>query len=181
MKRIFLVGYMGVGKTTLGKALARRLSLSFIDLDLFIQARYQKTVKQMFADFGEDGFRDIERKVLSEVSDFENVVISTGGGTPCFFDNMDLMNKKGKTVYLEASTEVLFKRLHPRKDKRPLLYGKSDEELLSFIKENLEKRTPFYRKAKYIFNPQGEIGRNDINKQIELLLFQLNININEKD
>ena len=88
MQRIFLIGYMGVGKTTLGKALADRTGLSFIDLDLFIEGRYRKTIRQIFEAEGEEAFREIERKALHEVAEFEDIVLSTGGGTPCFFDNM---------------------------------------------------------------------------------------------
>ena len=85
MTRIFLIGYMGAGKTTLGKAFAREMSLNFIDLDWFIEERFHKTVQQLFLERGEDGFRELERKMLHEVAEFEDVVVSTGGGTPCFF------------------------------------------------------------------------------------------------
>ena len=103
MQRIFLIGYMGVGKTTLGKALADRTGLSFIDLDLFIEGRYRKTIRQIFEAEGEEAFREIERKALHEVAEFEDIILSTGGGTPCFFDNMTYMNSVGTTVYLKAS------------------------------------------------------------------------------
>ena len=101
MKRIFLIGYMGAGKTTVGKVLSRQLELSFIDLDHYIEGRYHKTVGQLFAEKGEDAFRDIERRMLREVAAFEDVLVSTGGGAPCFFDNMEFMNGAGQTVYLE--------------------------------------------------------------------------------
>lgn len=84
MKRIFLIGYMGAGKTTVGKVLSRQLELSFIDLDHYIEGRYHKTVGQLFAEKGEDAFRDIERRMLREVAAFEDVLVSTGGGAPCF-------------------------------------------------------------------------------------------------
>ena len=99
MKRIFLIGYMGAGKTTVGKVLSRQLGLSFVDLDHYIEGRYHKTVGQLFAEKGEEAFREIERRMLREVAAFENVLISTGGGTPCFFDNMEFMNAYGTTVY----------------------------------------------------------------------------------
>ena len=101
MTRIFLIGYMGAGKTTLGKAFAREMSLNFIDLDWFIEERFHKTVQQLFLERGEDGFRELERKMLHEVAEFEDVVVSTGGGTPCFFDNMEYMNDCGDTVFLD--------------------------------------------------------------------------------
>ena len=105
MERVFIVGYMGSGKTTVGRQLARSLSLQFIDLDAFIEGKYRKTISQLFEERGEDDFRKLERQALLEVAEFENVVISTGGGTPCFFDNMALMNRSGTTVYLQAEPE----------------------------------------------------------------------------
>ena len=94
MTRILLTGYMGAGKTTLGRALATKLGLTFIDLDCYIEERFRKTISQIFAEKGEEGFRDIERRMLHEVAEFEDIIISTGGGTPCFFDNIDYMNSK---------------------------------------------------------------------------------------
>ena len=111
MRRIFLIGYMGAGKTTMGKELSKQSGLSFIDLDHFMEGRYRKTVRQLFEEKGEETFRQIEKKALHEVADFENVVISTGGGTPCFFDNMAYMNSIGTTVYLKASPQGLSERL----------------------------------------------------------------------
>ena len=92
MVRIFLTGYMGAGKTTLGKAFARQMNIPFIDLDWYIEERFHKTVGELFIERGETGFRELERNMLHEVAEFENVVISTGGGAPCFYDNMDFMN-----------------------------------------------------------------------------------------
>ena len=111
MIRIFLTGYMGAGKTTLGKAFAREQGLSFIDLDWYIEGRYHKSIPQLFAERGEEGFRTLERNMLHEAGEFEDVVISTGGGTPCFFDNMDYMNSHGQTVFLDVCPDVLFRRL----------------------------------------------------------------------
>lgn len=99
MVRIFLTGYMGAGKTTLGKAFARQMDIPFVDLDWYIEERFHKTVGELFTERGETGFRELERNMLHEVAEFENVVISTGGGAPCFFDNMDFMNRTGKTVF----------------------------------------------------------------------------------
>jgi len=142
---------MGAGKTTLGKAFAKNLGAEFIDLDWFIESRYHKSVHDLFVERGEDVFRDLERKALHEVSDFENVIISTGGGTPCFFDNMDYMNLKGITVFLNVHIDILFSRLRIAKDRRPILQNKSDEELKLFIGDALKDRLPFYEKAKYTF------------------------------
>ena len=151
MTRIFLIGYMGAGKTTLGKAFSRELGLTFIDLDWYIEERFHKTVQQLFSERGEQGFRELEQKMLHEVAEFEDVVISAGGGTPCFFDNMDYMNACGDTVFLQVEPEVLFHRLKVAKQQRPLLANKSDEELMNFICEALQKRHPFYSQAKFLF------------------------------
>jgi len=141
-KRIFLTGYMGAGKTMIGKALGNRMNLSYIDTDHFIENRFKKKVSEIFASEGENRFREIEHNVISELSDFENVVISTGGGLPCFNNNMELMNEKGITVYLEASVDELAARLDASKTVRPVLQGRSGEKLREFISENLEKRRP---------------------------------------
>ena len=149
MTRIILIGYMGAGKTTIGKALSKELGIIFYDLDWYIESRMRKTVSEIFAERGEEGFRQIEYNMLHEVAEFEDVIISCGGGTPCFFDNMDYLNQQGQVVYLKAEPEVLYKHLQMAKVERPLLKGKSKEELLKFIKEQLEKREPFYTKAHY--------------------------------
>ena len=149
MTRIILIGYMGAGKTTIGKALSKELGVIFYDLDWYIESRMRKTVSEIFAERGEEGFRKIEYNMLHEVAEFEDVIISCGGGTPCFFDNMDYMNQQGQVVYLKAEPEVLYKHLQMAKVERPLLKGKSKEDLLTFIKEQLEKREAFYTKARY--------------------------------
>lgn len=151
MKRIFLIGYMGSGKTTLGRAYSKDQGLTFIDLDWYIEERFHKTVQQIFAERGEEGFREIERRMLHEVADFEDVVIAAGGGTPCFFDNMDFMNERGVTVLLQAKPSTLFNRLKVAKSQRPLLADKSDDELMAFIMAGLQKRQAFYSKAQYVF------------------------------
>ena len=149
MTRIILIGYMGAGKTTIGKALSKELGIIFYDLDWYIESRMRKTVSEIFAERGEEGFRKIEYNMLHEVAEFEDVIISCGGGTPCFFDNMDYLNQQGQVVYLKAEPEVLYKHLLMAKVERPLLKGKSEEELLKFIKEQIEKRESYYTKARY--------------------------------
>ncbi|MBR5988326.1 shikimate kinase [Prevotella aff. ruminicola Tc2-24] len=149
MTRIILVGYMGAGKTTIGKALSQELGIVFYDLDWYIENRMRKTVTQIFAEKGEEGFRLIEHNMLHEIAEFEDVIISCGGGTPCFFDNMDYLNEQGQVIYLKATPEVLYKHLLMSKGERPLLKGKSPEELITFIREQLEKREIFYNKARY--------------------------------
>jgi len=162
MKRIFLIGYMGAGKTTVGKDLARQTGLSFIDLDNHIEARYHQTVSQLFKEKGEDEFRQIERRMLQEVATFEDILISTGGGAPCFFDNMAFMKKMGTTIYLKVSVEELAKRLEVCKQTRPILRGKSGEELKTFISENLERREAFYNQADILFDAEVMLTETDV-------------------
>ncbi|OJU46497.1 MAG: shikimate kinase [Bacteroidales bacterium 45-6] len=173
MKRIFLIGYMGVGKTTLGKELAAKIGFQFIDLDHYIQGRYQKTINEIFAELGESKFREIEHKLLKEVAEFEDAVVSTGGGTPCFYDNMDVMKQAGVTVYLKTDPEVLLKRLFAGKDKRPLIKDKSEDELLEFIIENVAKREPFYNQAQIVFETGGLVQRSDIAGHVDKLIEML--------
>ncbi|WP_221657191.1 shikimate kinase [Bacteroides salyersiae] len=169
MIRIFLIGYMGAGKTTLGKAFARKLNLPFVDLDWYMEERFHKTVGELFVERGEAGFRELEKNMLHEVGAFEDVVISTGGGAPCFFDNMDFMNRNGKTVFLNVHPDVLFRRLRVAKQQRPILQGKQDDELKEFIIRALEKRTPFYSQAQYVFNADELEDRSQIEKSVEKL------------
>ena len=149
MKRIILIGYMGSGKTTVGKALSKETGMMFYDLDWYIESRMHKTVAQIFAERGEEGFRKIEYNMLHEVAEFEDVIISCGGGTPCFFDNIDYLNGQGDVCYLKATPEVLYKHLLMGKVERPLIKGKSPEELIKFITEQVGKREEFYTKARY--------------------------------
>lgn len=149
MRRIVLVGYMGSGKTTVGKALSKETGMMFYDLDWYIENRMHTTVSKLFTERGEEAFRKIEYNMLHEVAEFEDVIISCGGGTPCFFDNMDYLNQQGDVVYLKASPETLYKHLLMAKVERPLLKGKSPEELIAYITEHLKERAPFYEKARY--------------------------------
>jgi shikimate kinase len=149
MIRIILIGYMGAGKTTVGKELAKALGVPFYDLDWYIETRMRKTVKQIFDERGEEGFRKLEYNMLHEVAEFENVIVSCGGGTPCFFDNIDYLNQQGDTVYLKAQPDVLYKHLQMGKGVRPLLLNKTPDEVQSFITKQLALREPFYAKAKH--------------------------------
>lgn len=159
--RIFLVGYMGCGKSTIGRKIADLLGMSFVDLDKYIEERYFKSVPAIFAEVGESGFRIKERTALLEVIQFEDVVIGTGGGAPCFFDNMEVMNKNGITVYIAPDTEVLASRLLKSKNERPLIVGKSKEALIDFINEALCSRAPFYEQSKIIIR-----GNNNLDPQL---------------
>ncbi len=168
--RIFLIGYMGVGKTTAGKELAKSLNLEFIDLDHFIQNRYNKAISQIFEEEGETKFREIESKVLEEITSFEDVVVSTGGGAPCFFHNMEIMNKAGLTIYLKADPHLLAERLATCKEKRPLIKDKNDEELHQFVSKSLEVREPFYAKAHVIFETDELVDKYNPDKYLSKLI-----------
>ncbi len=148
MQRIFLIGYMGSGKSTIAKMLANRLGIEYIDMDLHIEQKQFKSVAQLFSEIGEEKFRLLEQQCLHEVSEFENVIISTGGGAPCFFDNMQYMNTRGLTVYLKLSADELAERLeHSHAGKRPLLADRKGKELQKFISGELAKREPYYSQA----------------------------------
>ena len=149
MKSIILAGYMCVGKTTIGKDLARKLHCSFYDLDWYIEERFRTKIPAIFAEKGEAAFRDLERRMLHEVAEFEDIVLSCGGGTPCFFDNMDYMNSVGNVFYLKASPETILRHLAMSRGERPLLKGKSPEELRTYVTAQLAEREPFYTKARY--------------------------------
>jgi shikimate kinase len=164
--RIYLIGYMGCGKSTIGRKLSAFLGLNFIDLDKYIEERYFKTIPVIFAEEGEAAFREKERNSLNEVSQFENVVIGTGGGAPCFFDNMDMMNKSGITIYIAPDNEVLAGRLLKSKTERPLIAGKSKEELTTFIADALQKRGPYYEKAKIIIRGKNELNPEEVVTEI---------------
>lgn len=177
MPKIFLIGYMGSGKTTIGRLLAKKTGLAFIDADLFIENRFRKSVASIFEERGEAGFREIERKVLEEIIGFEDVVISTGGGLPCFFDNMELMNRNGVTVYLKASTEELVKRLEKGKKKRPLICDKNDEELKEFVELNVRRRSEYYDRALYTLETGALASSREIEEKVEELIAYLLIDV----
>jgi shikimate kinase len=149
-KRVYLVGFMGAGKTTFGKMLASRLGYTFLDLDIAFEEKYKTTVDLFFKKYGEEVFRKLEYELLLSTFELEDHVISTGGGTPCFFDSMEQINKHGVSVYLKMPPKALYDRLVHAKKLRPLVAKKSDSELLEFIEQKLAEREPYYSKADYI-------------------------------
>ncbi len=175
MIRIILLGYMGAGKTTVGKELAKALGVTFYDLDWYIESRMRRTVKTLFDERGEDGFRRIEHNMLHEIAEFENVIIGCGGGTPCFFDNMDYMNAQGETIYLKATPEILLEHLKMGKGVRPLLLGKSEEEKLAFITDNLAQREVYYCQAKHTLSVNQMNTFADIAAHIDRIRAMLNV------
>ncbi len=150
--KVFLVGFMGCGKTTLGRLFARRLGWPFLDLDLEIERRAGKTIPDIFQQEGEATFRKLEADALRSLEPLERAVISTGGGAPCFHENMDWMNQHGCTVFLHLDPEALAARLAPQAAHRPLLRGLQGKELLLTIQNQLEARHPFYRRAKFVLD-----------------------------
>ena len=176
MVRVFLMGFMGAGKTTLGKALAAHLGVSFIDLDQYIESRFMKSVSQIFATRGEQGFREIESRLLREVGEFDNVIVSCGGSTPLIGDNMDYMLSQGQTVYLKCSNETLLSRLKTARSQRPLIASKTDDELALFIESETKRREPGYLRAQYICPGDRLESRDQIAETIEYIENLLNLN-----
>ena len=149
---MFIIGYMASGKTTFGRALARRTGLEFIDLDFYIEQRFRKSIADIFAEKGEDEFRRIEAAMLREAGEFENTVVSCGGGTPCFHDNMNYMLSRGDVIWLEASPERITERLIINNARRPLMRGKTPEEIRHSVEEGLATRHKWYSLANIRFN-----------------------------
>lgn len=146
-KPLFLIGFMGSGKTTLGKKLANHLNLKFIDLDQMIVARIGMAIPEYFTLHGEQKFRELESQILKEQAG-ERAVVSTGGGGPCFFDNMQWILENGISIYLYLTPKALHHRLQQSNiASRPALQGLRDEALLQFIEEKLSEREPFYKQA----------------------------------
>jgi shikimate kinase len=150
MAKIFITGYMGSGKSTAGKKLASELGYEFIDLDHFIEKEYNQTIPEIFATKGEKEFRSMENNALKKVLEKKkDVVVACGGGTPCYFNNMELMNNNGITIYLKMSVDALVSRLLQAKEKRPLIQNKTEPELRAFITRQLEKREDQYHQAQF--------------------------------
>lgn len=149
---IFLVGFMGSGKSTVGQRLSGRLGYSFIDMDQRLEAEHGMTINEIFEKLGEKAFRGMENQLLEEMFSLQDTVISTGGGLPCTGNNMDLINEKGVSIYLRMEPEALLHRLSRRKRRRPLIRDLSREELETFIREKLREREPVYLKAHHIIS-----------------------------
>lgn len=168
MKPIFIIGYMCSGKTTFGKALALETGMTFIDLDEYIEKKTGKTISGIFREQGEEFFRKLERESLIEVAEKGgNVIISCGGGTPCFFDNIEIMKRLGETVFLEASEQTLLKRLILYQEQRPIVAGRSAEEIRELIKTQLEVRLPFYLQAGIHWNSDALDSLSEIKESID--------------
>lgn len=158
---IYLIGFMGSGKSTLGRPLANRLGYSFVDLDEQIETHSGCKIADIFAQYGEEYFRNLESQYLKEIAaNKSNLVVSTGGGVPCFNNNMELMNASGVTIYLNLSPKMLADRLSNARATRPLIASKSSDELLQYITQTLAARDEFYSKANVIIaNPSRDVSQ----------------------
>ena len=161
---------MGSGKSTIGRKLAERLKLQFMDLDVYIEDRNRCTIPEIFSKEGENGFRAKEHKALKEVVDFENIIIATGGGVPCFYDNMQIINNAGISIYLDVRPKILAERLLNSKIDRPLIKGKSPSELEDVLATNLIQRNPFYQQAKLIISVGEKETVEELVEKMEIKL-----------
>lgn len=159
--KIFLIGFMGSGKTYWGKAWAQKSYFDFYDLDEIIELEQKKSVTDIFEESGEDHFRKLETTCLRSFSEKDNYILACGGGTACFNDNIKWMNETGTTVYLSASPKYIYDRVKGEKNKRPLIKKLNEQELFFFIEQRLKEREPFYRQAKIIL-PTGELDMETI-------------------
>ncbi|HNZ43738.1 MAG TPA: shikimate kinase [Bacteroidales bacterium] len=166
---IFLTGFMGCGKSSIGLKLAQKISAPFIDMDEQIESRSGKSITEIFHSQGESVFREMEKEVITQlVKSRDNIVVATGGGTACFFDNMEVMNKNGISVYIKTSPELLFSRLKDDARNRPLLTGQKD--LKTFITKKLAERKKYYKKSKYIIEfDQSQTEEEILEKILKLI------------
>ncbi|MFW5706707.1 MAG: shikimate kinase [Bacteroidota bacterium] len=152
---IFLIGFMGSGKSTLGKRLAKKIGYDFVDMDYHIEEQEGMKVPAIFEKKGERYFRDQEKRFLEELEKDANLVVATGGGAPCFGKNIDIMNEKGITVYLKMSPSALASRLERARVIRPLVAGLESEHLRQYIENKLHEREPYYNQAKCIIRGES--------------------------
>ena len=167
MNRIYIVGYMGAGKTTAARRLANHLGWEVVDTDAMFEEKYKISVCDFFNKYDEPLYRKLESEVLKSTADLENVVVSTGGGTACYFDNMEWMNQHGLTVFLRISQKAVVDRLVHAKRKRPLAEGKTEAELTEFVNRHYTSRLPFYEQAKITVKAE-DLDLENLIKQIEI-------------
>lgn len=170
--RVVLVGYMASGKTSLGKVLANEMNLKFIDLDAYIEEKLHKSIPDIFLENGEIFFRKTENALLTEVlTNEEDIILATGGGTPCYGSNMDVINEKSDhSIYLQLSIEALVNRIKDEKEKRPLVKHLNTEDLPEFIGKHLFERRPFYLSAKHTVSGENKDLRTLASEIKSLLL-----------
>lgn len=148
--KIFLVGFMAAGKSLVGRMLAEKMGMAFLDLDEYIESEQKCSIASLFDDKGETHFRMLEARALRKTADLEPSIIATGGGTPCFHNNMEWMNEAGLTIFMEIKAETIVARLQGEKNHRPLVRGKSDQELMQFVANKLTERMAFYNQAQFV-------------------------------
>lgn len=166
MKNIVLVGFSGSGKTTIGRALAQRLGLGFVDLDSAIEEKYHCSIPHIFEKYGESVFRQCEYQTLKEKLACSNIVLSTGGGAPTYKNAMELIHNEAFSIYLNLSEETLFNRLKFSKKNRPLTSSLSDGELRDYVRKTLQKRLPYYQMADLSVNEEDM----DVDKIVEKIM-----------
>jgi len=166
---ISLIGYMGSGKTTIGKDLAKALGYEFIDLDHYISTKNNLSVTEIFNQFGELGFRKREREALHEVLHNTNIVLSVGGGTPVYYDNIDYINSHSESFFLRVQLPQLVKRLEFKKQNRPLIAHLNNEQLTEFIAKHLFERNPFYQKAKHTISITSQSPSEILNDIMKII------------
>jgi shikimate kinase len=159
--KIFLVGFMGSGKSHWGKIWAKRENLSFFDLDTKIEKAFRMKITDIFERKGEDKFRELERYHLRKFENKKNFLLACGGGTPCFSDNLDWMKSQGKVFYLKAEPEYILDKVINETEQRPVLKKINPAELLFFIQKKLIEREPFYSQADFILNVE-DLNENSL-------------------
>lgn len=169
MDKIILIGFMGCGKSTLGKKLANRLGVPFIDSDREIEKIHNRSIGEIFGEHGETGFREMELEFIESLEAKDSFVLATGGGMPCFNNAMSRLNEIGETFYLERSAKELTHRLSHAKSKRPLIEGMSNDELLEFIEDKLGQRKEYYKTADMVLSREEQTPE-ELEKIIQLLL-----------
>jgi shikimate kinase len=153
---IFFIGYMGSGKSSLGKRVAHEMKLPFIDLDKAIELEQKMSIPEIFAKLGDGKFREMEREFLRSLDNTKGALVAVGGGTPCFFDNMERMNQVGLTVYLNRPIAELAHRIENSKKSRPLTDQLTGDALKLFIANHLKEREKYYQQSKIIVNREEQ-------------------------
>lgn len=154
MDNIVIVGFPGAGKSTIGKRLAEKLDMTFVDLDLYVEEKYHTAIPLLFQRYGESAFRTLESVALEEVLTIKNAVIAVGGGTPCFHDNMTKINANAFSIYLQLNENEIVDHLLHSKKKRPLTNHLSEPELREYVHKTLAIREPFYLQAQQVWTLQ---------------------------
>ncbi len=165
---VFLIGFMGCGKSYIGRHVAELIGMDYLDMDLEIETRTGKSINQIFEDIGEEGFRTLETKFITSLQANQNIIISTGGGAPCFGNNMELINKKGISIYLNRSKEIAFAQLLKGQAKRPLIKEMTEEELNNFYDKKLNERKIYYEKANFFAGNRDFVAIAKLIKTLQL-------------